>query len=70
MAYSTLAENRDETQLEQLDIEIGMIDDPAEEAVRELRKHQEVMGMHFDNPDAPVAADPNSLADLPDEYLR
>ena len=56
--------------MEQLDIEIGMIDDPAEEAVRELRRHQEVMGIHFDNPDAPVAADPNSLADLPDEYLR
>lgn len=56
MAYSLLAEGRSDAEVEQLDIAIGMIDDPAEEAIRELREHQEAMGMTFEDPDAPVAA--------------
>lgn len=70
MAYSILAENKNEQELETLDAEIGMIEDPAEEARQELRKHQAAMGMVFENPDAPVSPDPRSQADLPDEYMR
>jgi hypothetical protein len=33
-----------------------MTDDPAQEAIRELREHQRKSGIEFENPDAPVAA--------------
>jgi len=56
VAYALLAEGRNtEEAIEQLDAAIGMTEDPAEEARRELRKHQEASGMTFENPDAPVA---------------
>lgn len=58
MAYSIRAEGLDDRELEALDIEIGMIDDPAGEAVDALRAHQEAQGMRFEDPDAPVAAKP------------
>lgn len=56
MVYATLAEGRDEDQLEVLDAAIGMMDNPQDEALRQLREHQEAMGLRFDEPDAPVAA--------------
>lgn len=50
-----MAEGRNADELEELDIQIGMTEDPDDWALRELRKHQEAMGMAFENPDAPVA---------------
>jgi hypothetical protein len=64
-----MAKGKNDGELEELDIAIGMIEDPTEKIKQELRKHQEAMNMHFDDPDAPIAADPNSLGDLPDEFL-
>jgi hypothetical protein len=58
-----LAENRDEDGLEELDIAIGMISNPEEEALDALRAHQEAMGMKFENPDAPVIGDGKWPAD-------
>lgn len=58
VAYATLAENRSDEELEELDIAIGMVKDPADEARRLLREHQEVMGMEWD--DTPVAPTPGS----------
>jgi hypothetical protein len=58
VAYSVLAENRSEDELEELDISIGMLKDPANEAKKMLREYQEAMGMVFEDPDAPVDADP------------
>lgn len=49
-----LAENRDTDALEELDIAIGMVSNPEEEALAALRAHQEATGMKFENPDAPV----------------
>jgi hypothetical protein len=40
-------------------MQLGMTANPVEDALAELRKHQEVMGMQFENPDAP--------ADIPDK---
>lgn len=56
-----LAEGRNEEEIEQLDIEIGMVTNPEEEALAALRAHQEVMGMQFDAPDAPVGPDDKTL---------
>ena len=61
MAYSVLAEGRNEEELEQLDIEIGMVTNPEEEALAALRAHQEAVGMTFQDPDTPVT--PASAAD-------
>jgi hypothetical protein len=36
-----------------------MTGDPAAEAVEELRRHQEAMGMAFENPDKVVPAEPS-----------
>jgi hypothetical protein len=55
VAYATLAEGRDENELEELDMALGMITDPADVAKAALRKYQEEMGMVFEDPDAPVA---------------
>jgi hypothetical protein len=52
--------------MEALEVEVGIIEDPASEAKEALRRHQEAMGIHFDNPDEPVAAQPGSGRD---EYL-
>ena len=59
-----LAEGRDDAQLEELDVAIGMREDPAEEALAALREHQEAMGMRFDNPDEAVDA-PGSGTGVP-----
>jgi predicted NUDIX family NTP pyrophosphohydrolase len=56
VAYSLLAEGRNEEEMEQLDIEIGMVTNPEEEALAALRAHQEAAGLTFDAPDAPVTA--------------
>lgn len=53
--------------LEELDIQIGMIDDPQEIALTALRKHQEELGMTFEQPGAPVPAMPGYG---PDEEFR
>lgn len=53
-----MADGRDEQGIEELDIAIGMTEDPAAEAIAALRAHQEEMGMRFEDPDAPVAAMP------------
>ena len=63
-----LAEGRDEEGLEELDIKLGMISDPEQEALAALRRHQEEMGMQFEDPAAPVAALHPEYA--PDEELR
>jgi predicted NUDIX family NTP pyrophosphohydrolase len=52
-----LAENRSPEELEELDIRLGMVPDPEEEALAALRAHQEETGMKFENPDAPVGGD-------------
>lgn len=52
-----LAEGRSGDELEELDIAIGMVADPEEEALDALRAHQEAMGMTFEDPAAPVAGD-------------
>jgi hypothetical protein len=54
VAYATYAEGMTAEDLEKFDEEIGMVADPADWAQDELRKHQAAMGMHFDDPDAPV----------------
>jgi hypothetical protein len=54
-----LAENRNEEELEQLDIELGMVDSPEEIALAELKRYQEETGMTFEDPDAPVAPSGN-----------
>lgn len=45
VAYATLAEGRDEDGLEELDIAVGMIANPEEEALTMLRDYQRQMGM-------------------------
>jgi hypothetical protein len=52
-----LAEGRGEEELEQLDISLGMVPSPEEEALKALRAHQEAIGMTFENPDEPVHGD-------------
>lgn len=61
------AEAKTDEQLEQLDAQIGMIDDPERMALEALQEHQEVMGMTFEDPDAPVAPTPGHG---PDEEFR
>ena len=56
VAYSVMAEGRGADELDQLDMELGMIEDPAAEAKAALRAHQEALGMQFADPDAPVEA--------------
>ena len=56
VAYSIMAEGRDDEALEELDASIGMIADPAEEAKAALAAYQRRAGLVFDDPDAPVAA--------------
>lgn len=51
--------------MEELDIALGMIIDPADEAREALRRYQEEIGMVFEDPDAPVAASPGAQ----DEFL-
>jgi hypothetical protein len=55
VAYSIRAEGLDDRELEALDIEIGMTDDPAAEAIDALRAHQEAQGMRFEDPEARIA---------------
>lgn len=55
VAYSVLAEGRDDEALEELDAAIGMIDDPASSARAALAEYQQRAGMTFEDPDAPVA---------------
>jgi hypothetical protein len=40
----------------ELDIAIGLREDPADEALAALREHQEAMGMKFSDPDAEVSS--------------
>lgn len=37
-----------------------MTEDPDQGALEELRRHQEAAGMTFEDPDAPVHADPET----------
>lgn len=53
-----MADGRDERELEELDVAIGMTEDPADAAIAALRAHQEAAGMRFEDPDAPVPAMP------------
>jgi predicted NUDIX family NTP pyrophosphohydrolase len=41
-------------ELEQLDISLGQVTNPEEEALAALKAHQEETGMTFENPDEPV----------------
>jgi hypothetical protein len=63
VAYSIRAEGLAADELEQLDMELGMTEDPAAEAKAALRAHQEALGLEFDDPDAPVegTAGPDDL---------
>lgn len=65
MAYAILAEGRSEEELEELDGQIGMNEGPVAQALAELRKHQETMGMTFDDPEAPV---PPPLGSVDEEF--
>jgi hypothetical protein len=49
-----MAEGRDEDEMEKLDIEIGMAEDPADAALAALADYQKRAGMVFENPDAVV----------------
>jgi len=53
VAYSFLAEGRDDEQLDELDAKIGMIEDPAEVAMGMLRAHQEAIGAEVPGPEMP-----------------
>jgi hypothetical protein len=68
VAYAVATDGLDDEERERFEMEIGMAEDPAEAAIAELRAHQEAAGMHFDNPDAPVEADPTTDANLDIEY--
>ena len=48
-------------ELEALDISLGMVTNPEEEALDALRAHQEEAGMVFEDPDAPVTPSENTL---------
>lgn len=63
-----MAENLDEKELEELDVQLGMVEDPAEVAQAELKAFQEAQGMTFDDPDAPVPVpiDPNAPMPMDD----
>lgn len=56
-----------EEALEDLDARIGMIDNPEEIALDQLREHQRAMGMTFTDPYAPVAP---MAGHGPDEVFR
>ena len=64
VAYSIRAEGLGPDELEELDMELGMTEDPAAEAKEALRAHQEALGLQFSNPDAPVEGT------VPDELPR
>jgi hypothetical protein len=72
VAYSIRAEGLDERELEALDIEIGMTEDPADEAREALRAHQEAQGMRFENPDGQVEPSQDGLEPwmVTDEEVR
>ena len=63
VAYSIRAEGLSEAELGELDIMIGMAEDPAEDALAALREHQEAAGITFADPDAPVYAEPGAGGD-------
>jgi hypothetical protein len=54
VAYATLADGRNDDELEELDIALGMTADPDDEALANLRAYQKQMGITFEDPDAPV----------------
>ena len=54
MAYVTAITGMNEDEIERFDIEIGMTEDPADDAKAALKAHQEEMGIVFENPDEPV----------------
>jgi hypothetical protein len=68
VAYAVQTEGLDDDEREKFEMEIGMAEDPADVAMAELKAHQEAAGMTFENPDAPVEADPTRDADLNIEY--
>jgi hypothetical protein len=61
VAYSVLAEGRNEEEADQLDIAIGMAEDPSEAAILALRAHQEAAGITFEDAEAPVPPDDKTL---------
>jgi hypothetical protein len=64
VAYAIMAEGRSTDELEELDIAVGMIEDPAEVAMEAFRAHQAAMGM-------PVSEGmPTLLDDNKDEVFR
>lgn len=54
MAYSTLCDGKTDEEVAEMDIAIGMAEDPAQEALAALREHQAAAGIAFEDPDAPV----------------
>ena len=56
VAYAVLSENRNEDQQEELDIALGMIEDPDAQALELLAAYQESIGK--------TAVDPHQLAQL------
>ena len=55
MAWSFLCDGcQGEDELEELEITVGMREDPREQALADLRAHQEAVGLVFENPDEPV----------------
>lgn len=60
VAYSIQTENMSEEERENFDGEIGMTENFEAIAREDLRRYQEQMGIHFDDPNAPVAAQPGT----------
>jgi hypothetical protein len=64
VAYATRAEGLDAEELERLDEQIGMKEDPEEIAKEALRAHQEAMGLTFNDEIVP----PDEEANLDIDY--
>ena len=43
-----------EEEREKFDEQVGQAENPADQALEDLRRHQEEMGMVFEHPDEPV----------------
>ena len=61
MAYSIQVEKLTDEEREQFDGQIGMTENPEAVAREALLRHQREMGITFENPDAPVTAEPGAV---------
>jgi hypothetical protein len=61
VAYSIQVEKMTDEEREEFDGQIGMTEDPEAAALEALKRHQREMGITFENPDAPVSAEPGAM---------